>query len=397
MDPGAQAADSRTPVRRRQVFFIHGYDPRSPRAYHLLLARELRRFASLNGIAARIETEPEPTGPEEPAVRWTMRAAWPGGPVETSFDLLDWHDIAARDFRMGKLSRFLTSCRVLWYTHRQRGFRVLLGLNWKFGLFSLYPWIMVAAYALAAIGITWGSAVLAGHAGLPALAALLPAALLLLGFAKLTAVAEKRFYVWYLINDWIFTWRQRTRRDPAAEARFEAFARHIAARSRAAAADETLVVAHSSGCFVALAVVDRALRLDPALGAGGRPLGLLTIGSNTPIAAAGDDNPPTRQAIQALLHEERLRWIEYFAPQDILNFPRLDPVKAFGLDDGGRPPRNPQVRSARFSEIFEHRRIRPLRYRFYEMHFQFLAANDIPGEYDFHRFLLGPGRFGDGL
>ena len=155
--------------------------------------------------------------------------------------------------------------------------------------------------------------------------------------------------------------------------------------------DELLVVGHSSGSFVAIALVARALQIDPVLGR--RPiLNLLTLGANTPIAAGGRDDSPVRRALSALVTSDRVRWVDYYAPQDVLNFPFLDPVPAFGLDLEGRRVHNPSVRSAKFKEIMDQERYRKSRYRFYDLHFQFICANDISGDYDFYRFLAGDSR-----
>ncbi|MCR0985259.1 hypothetical protein [Roseomonas populi] len=381
----AEASEPPARVRRRHVFYVPGYDPRSPRTYFLLFSRELRKFAALHGIAARMRA-----AKEEGTARWHIAADWPEGPVETVVDCLSWHEIAVRDFAVPKWRVALLSLRVVWEALISGTVAQMLRLNWKFGVFSLYPWAMALLYALVALGLVAGCLALAGALGFPRLAGLAPAAPLLFGLLRVTEYLDRRFYVWYLINDWIFTWRHRTSRDPEADARFEAFAHRVAEAARDPALDEVLVIGHSSGSFVAISIVERARRLMGATGGEGPCLSLMTIGGNTPIAVAGGLPSPTRKAMQALVTDEGMLWVDYFAPQDVLNFPWLDPVRAFRLDLGGRPRRNPSVRSARFKEIFSAERYAELAYRFYELHFQFLRANDRPGEYEFYRFLAGP-------
>ncbi|MBP0493900.1 hypothetical protein [Roseomonas indoligenes] len=372
-------------VRRRHVFYVPGYDPRSPRTYFLLFSRELRKFAALHGIAARMRA-----GKEDPSTHWHIAADWPDSPVETVVDCLSWHEIAVRDFAVPKWRVALLSLRVLGVAIRTGTVVQMLRLNWKFGIFSLYPWAMATLYALAALGLVAAFLALAAALGLHPLAGLVPAALGLFGLLRLTEYLDRRFYVWYLINDWIFTWRHRTHRDPQADTRFEDFARRVADAARDPTLDEVLVIGHSSGSFVAISVTARALELLGEAGREGPRLSLMTIGGNTPIAAAGRPETRTRRAIRNLVTDDRLFWVDYFAPQDVLNFPWLDPVSAFRLDLGGRPRHNPTVRSARFREIFSAERYAELAYRFYELHFQFLRANDRHGEYEFYRFLAGP-------
>ncbi|WP_338665642.1 hypothetical protein VQH23_10785 [Pararoseomonas sp. SCSIO 73927] len=387
MIPAEDRAEAGRPparVRHRRVFYVPGYDPRSPRTYFLLFSRELRKFAALHGITARMRA-----GKEDPATSWHVTADWPGGPVKTTVDCLSWHEIAVRDFAVPKWRVALLSLRVLWDAVWTGTVWRMLRLNWKFGIFSLYPWGMALLYALAALGLVAACLTLAGAVGLPRLAGLAPAALGLYGLLRLTEILDRRFFVWYLINDWIFTWRHRTRRDPEADARFESFARRVADAAEDPSLDEVLVIGHSSGSFVSISIVARARELMREVE--GRPrLALMTVGGNTPIAVAGRQPSPARAAMQALVTDGGMLWVDYFAPQDVLNFPWLEPVAAFRLDLGGKPPRNPSVRSARFREIFSEERYAEMAYRFYELHFQFLRANDRHGEYEFYRFLAGP-------
>ena len=386
MDPTPGGTGAR--IRRRHVLYVPGYDPRSPRIYFLLFSRELRKFAALNRVAASLKRDVEPAPPDRPGTRWRLAARWPDGPVETTVEVMDWHDLCARDFAAPKWRQLLTSLRVLLYAVTSGTLPAMLRLNWKFGLFSIYPWAMMVSYLVIAIGLIAAILALASALGLPWWAGIPPAAAALYGGLRITERLDARLYVWYLVNDWIFTWRHRTRRDPVIAERFELFARHLARTARASDADELLVIGHSSGSFVATGIVARALELDPAVGREGPALRLLTLGANTPIAAAGRDAPPARAAIAALVPEDRVTWIEYFAPQDVLCFPWLDPVAAFGI--AAAPRRNPHVRSARLKEIMTPERYAAMAWRFYRTHFAFLDANDLPGEYDFYRFLAGP-------
>ena len=56
--------------------------------------------------------------------------------------------------------------------------------------------------------------------------------------------------------------------------------------------------------------------------------------------------------------------------------------------DGER--HNPTIRSAKFKEIILPATYRKIRWNFFRMHFQFLMANEIPGEYDYPMIVCGP-------
>src|SRR5208283_1837586 len=70
---------------------------------------------------------------------------------------------------------------------------------------------------------------------------------------------------------------------PDWDVRMEVFAGYVVDALRLSNADEAIVVGHSSGSFLAVEVLDRALARDPALGRHHPRLRLLTIGANFPI------------------------------------------------------------------------------------------------------------------
>jgi hypothetical protein len=51
---------------------------------------------------------------------------------------------------------------------------------------------------------------------------------------------------------------------------------------------------------------------------------------------------------------------------------------------------NPTIRSAKFKETILPATYRKIHWNFFRMHFQFLMANEIPGEYDYLMIACGP-------
>lgn len=386
--PGDPAA-----VRRRHVFYIPGYDPRSPRTYFLLFRRELRKWATLSGVTAELARSPG----DEGETAWRLRAEGASGEVSARFDFLRWDDLVAREFALSPARRLLTSVAVLADALWSGWAASMARWSWKFGLFAAYPWVMAALYSAVGLGLAaagYGAWLLAGGSAAAGVVAVVGTAACLYAWARLTVRWEPKLYVWYLVNDWIFTWRHRRGVDAAARERFERFAGRVAAAAESGEADEVLLIGHSTGSVVAVEVAARVLELAPTLGGHGRPLALLTIGANTVIAAGGRRETSTRRAVAALVCDTRVRWIEYFAPQDVMNFAKLDHRRVNRIDLAGRVQVNPVVRSARFKEIFSEATYRRVLWRFFDLHFQFLRANDVPGEYDLYRMLAGPERFG---
>lgn len=398
--PGLAAAIPGT-VRRRQIFYIPGYDPEGRTRYRMLFVREFSRYAKRFGLP-KPGIGPATLSPDGLVQSWSVAAepAWAG--ARTDYDVLLWDDLVARDFArsrfvsagllvLGTLQVILTGLIVRFYR-----------LNWKYGNVILYPFVLLLVLGL-------GTGVIAGvvHAhlgdrfghslGWP-LWATVPLGLLVgLGWIKAIEALLNRAFFWQLLNDWVFNWQHGQGWRPDYAARLDAFADHVLARLAALAAegasvDEVMLVGHSSGAMTAVEVAARVLARDPTLGTGAANFALVTLGSGLPLVALQPRAARLRAEIAALCTSRRLVWVDYQAPQDWMNFPGFNPLHHLGLDLHGQPVANPLVRSARFRDILCPETYRRVRFRPFRMHFQFLLANERPGAYDFFAMTLGPQR-----
>jgi pimeloyl-ACP methyl ester carboxylesterase len=200
----------------------------------------------------------------------------------------------------------------------------------------------------------------------------------------------RKAYVYHVLDDWIFHWQDTLGRRPDFDARLDRFGRHLAAAARDSSVEEILVVGHSTGAIVAIECVARALARDPKLGRHGPGLALLTIGARVPISALWSSARRLREAIARVATEPSLLWVEYQAPQDPFHAFRFDPVRDLQLDLGARARANPVIRSARFKQTLLPHTYRRLRLQFFRLHFQFLMANERPGECDYLMIACGP-------
>ncbi|WP_430913606.1 alpha/beta hydrolase [Methylobacterium sp. sgz302541] len=389
------------PVRRRHVFYIPGYDPEGRTRYRLLFVRELTRRTKRFGEGKRAIS---PASLSECGLvqSWRVGAHAQTNGAETSYDVLLWDDIVARDFaRPRALSVALllagtTHCIVAGAMAR------FYRLNWKYGNVILYPFVMVLLLAL--VSVVLGMVVhdhlgdRFGHSMRLPLWASVPAAILV-GILWIAAIETllNRIFFWQLLNDWVFNYQHGQGRRPDYVRRLDVFADHMIARVAELAAageavDEVMIVGHSSGALTAVEVAARVLARDPRLGEGATNLALVTLGSGLPLVAIQPQAAALREEVKALVTSPRLVWLDVQAPQDWMNFPGFIPQKDLALDLGDAPVANPLVRSACFREILSPETYARVKNRPFRMHFQFLLANDVPGAYDFFSMTLGPQR-----
>ncbi|CAA2139068.1 alpha/beta hydrolase [Methylobacterium bullatum] len=407
--PGARAARThddaaRGPVRRRHVFYVPGYDPEGRTRYRMLFVRELTLHAKRFGEPKRRPGRAV-MGADGLSQRWTVAAEPEVGGAETSYDVLLWDDIVLKDFARwrivsvlllfaGSLQAIVSGMAVKFYR-----------LNWKYGNVILYPLGLILLLTLVSgliahqIHAHLGDGF--GHSMQWPAWVTVPLGLAagLVWIKSLDVLLERAFF-WQLLNDWVFNWQhgQGWRRDY--ETRVDAFAalvvdRLAAFRTEGTELDEVLILGHSTGALTAVEVAARVLAADPVIGTGTTAFSLLTLGSGLPIVALQKEARRVQSDIASLVVSERIVWVDYYAPQDWMNFPDFDPVERLPLDLGGRPPRNPLVRSAKFREIIDPETYLKVRWRPFRMHFQFLFANDRRGEYDFFAMALGPQRLGE--
>lgn len=386
-DAGAGSADGR--VRRRAAFFVPGYDPRRPAFYHGLFASELAAAARLRGFGASAGPLEEAEGPT-PRVALDAAGTHEGAPwaTRTSLTLLRWDDLIREPFRKAFLPRLPMLLQVGLQLHLTGVFRRLGRVDKEFAAFIAYPYVMTF-FLLMAIPFT-------GIAVWSLVDAVAPAAALPAGLAVSAAIAwggyrtEKRLYLRYLLEDWLFSFAHERGEIDTLAARTEIFADAIVAAVRDPGVDEVLIVGHSSGAFLAPEALARAFARDPDLGRRGPALSLLTVGTIAPLMLADTDAFRYRDAVARLADEPSLTWHEVQSRHDVMNVAPSDPAALSGRFTG--PVRWPKIMKLSMPLVANPGQLGLFRERlmFFRTHFRWLRANERVAWYDFYGILTGP-------
>jgi len=367
---------ARTTVAKRLVFHVGGYDPITPHAAaQRRFVRELQRFGLTWSVKASVHTLKD--GVDE--TKWNVTAIGPNWQVEADYHLIRWDD------EIGNISR-----RAIWrrIPHGMIAFLdfaaagALWGYfrtNWYYAGFFLYPFVMfgalvAAAFLFGVITFDIGGSLLIGVvAGLLALTALL-------------AGPWRWLHIDTLFDDWIFSREYIRSGNSTIDKKLERFAAEIVAAARSSNADELLVVGHSLGAVIAVDLLDRALRLDPALGVGGIPVTFLTIGSSILKIGLHRGARRFRAAVERVGRAPGIFWGDYQARVDIMNFYKTNPMAEMSL-----PAENgPVIRLVELGRTLEHAMYRRIRLNFYRLHCQFISGNDRRAVYDYFMLVCGP-------
>jgi hypothetical protein len=380
-----------SPVRRRHVLYIPGYDPDAKARSRSLFVRELIRYGRRFGLVQRDVTRPEEL-PDVPGSRWHVTAARDDWTTETTYDVLLWDDLVRRDFRRPVafiIARALaTALHALMSGLTLRLFR----MNWIFASVTIYPVVMVLLLGLLAAGAGLIALLAAGAIGLHPAWGALAGVVLAAGVVTTARGFFGRWYVWHLLRDWLFNWDHGRGARSDYWARVERFAEHLVSIATTSDADEILVVGHSSGAGMAVEIVGRALERDPRLGRHGPDIAVATLGTSHPVSAMNNGADAIRGLLRGVMTEADVLWVEFQAPQDWLNAAGFNPVRMLPLGLSEAECHNPVIRSALFRDVTSQATYRAILKSPFRLHFQFMMANEKPGAYDYVMMLLGPMR-----
>ncbi|MFY0680218.1 MAG: hypothetical protein JXR13_06555 [Thalassovita sp.] len=371
-----------TYVRTRRVFYIPGYDPIHPRRYRELYRKESAAQAEISGyeIGLKAKTTKGPYG-------WHVNALIEEQSVTADVEVLYWADLVRDSMDQGIVSTYVQLARTAWTYIGSGALWRLMKLRKGPVIAALYPVVFLLVQLAVALALAWGAARLLGL--------LHPwASLLGLGVIPLVLTwfrkQDGKFFAYYLMHDYAYSARTKGSNPPELEARIAEFKDLITAALQTDV-DEVLVVGHSSGAHLAVSILSDLIREGGAPSEGPR-LSFLSLGQVVPMVSFLPKADRLRRDLRYLSARSEVYWLDVTAPGDGCAFALCDPVAVSGV--AGPDKAWPLVLSAAFTQTLSPERWKELRWRFFRLHFQYLCAFDVPGDYDYFRITAGPQTLG---
>lgn len=366
-------------VKKRCVFFLGGYEPIPPERQRERYIRELSRSERVWSVKTQVgQLE---LARERMVGTWRIAAHGPNWTTDAEYNSLLWHDIVLADFaRPGwrRVPRAVAAFADFILTGTAfRYFRV----NWRYGLFFTYPLALLVSFAALALYLASFLPAL----GLPLPFLVVPLAALAI-FAMLLVWPGRFLMLDYMMDDWIFGHELIRRSRPDFDQRLEGFAQVLAEVLRHGGYDEVVFAAHSLGCAIKIAVVDRALQLVPDFGKNGERLSLLSTGSSLLKIAFHPKGGWLRDAIVRVSANPAIFWIEYQTMADPISFYKVDPLAALKLPATGRPI----IRRVHIRDMLEASTYRRFKANFFRLHRQLVMGNEKRYFYDYYMICCGP-------
>ncbi len=366
-------------VKKRSVFFLGGYEPIPPERQRERYIRELARSGRVWG--AKTEVGPLEMEPERMVGTWRIAASAPNWSTNAAYHSLLWHDIVLADFARPAWRRVLRAVVAFGdFILTGTAFRYF-SVNWRYGLFFAYPVMLLLAF----VALSFYAASFLPALGVPVPYLSVPLAVIAL-FALLMVWPGRFLMLDYMMDDWIFGHELVHRTRPDFDQRLEGFAQELAEVLRRGDQDEVVFGAHSLGCALKIAVVDRALQLVPDFGKNGETLSLLSTGSSLLKIGFHPKAGWLRDMVARVSAHPAIFWVEYQSMADPISFYKVDPLAALKL------PATPQfhIRRVHIRDMLEASTYRRFRGNFFRLHRQLVMGNEKRYFYDYYMICGGP-------
>ena len=364
-----------TVIRKRQVYYLSGFDPRGARFYHQLFREEAGRQAALIGVQMRVGPRVK-TG--DHAVTWQVEVEGNGQKTVTRHSFLAWDDIIREHWPasiwtvIGRLPRFYMAYALT------GTFTRLWGRSKRMVATLLTPLVLGLFAGTVAALIVWS---------LPAWLGLPLSAIFLWGAAKL---ADRWQLIW-LSRIYLFVHFWARGGNQALDDRWRVLAKHIDEDMASNPdAEEVLVIGHSIGCMAGVAVLGELLKAFGSGEGNGRflagKLRFITLAHSIPVLSFFPTAAVFRERAQVVAGSS-VPWLDISAPIDPLCMALSDPLAG----SGSLVPRQARVivRSARFDRMFAPDKYKALVRDAFRIHFQYLMSTDLPVWNDYFSITAG--------
>lgn len=376
-------------MRKRETFYLAGYDPRGARQYYNLYKKEAALQEKVNAMHMDISARKRSDAHMQ---SWQIRSSSTIDnnlyTTQTNYHHLEWDDLIRKVWKKNILALF----KDLFYVLKHY---VFTGIIFKYA--KTAPTQMIAAfypvlYLLMALYVSY---MLCSY--LFSFLSLHFYVLLSLSLSLLCAYAVMRFFifvgnkmaVFWLLRIYVFALKYVYEKDSALEERLEAFAKNIRntlLASEKNAVDEVLIVSHSVGTIIAIPIMAKVLQAGVSKESLSK-VSIMTLGECIPIVSFLPDAYEYHEQMSTLASAKSLCWIDYTTPIDGACFPLMDYYQHSGLEI--EEHNKPLYQSPRFHTLYSKEHYAALRKNRYLTHFIYLHATDYAGVYDFFKMTAG--------
>lgn len=373
-----QAETSSGRVAERVVLHFPGFEPLDAARHRDRYQRALQKTAELWGLSAEVGTLHQ----DGDCPYFDVETTGPGaaGRVSSRVIILDHGDIVGQLARRPLLTRllrgFVSAGTVVW----QGGALGYFRHAWRFGLFFVFPFLLMILGMLASLAIAtypWWLGVSPWHYPVAIAAGLL-------FFVRIFVPWSDRFHTLHLFADWEVAVAASRLDNPAVNAWIEACVRS-ARRAFDLDADEYVVSSHSMGSSMAVHTIGTLLEREPGLFDGKR-VAFVTLGGATLQCALLRSAQTLRARVGKIARDRNIFWLEVQCLTDIISFYKSSVTALTGHPDAPQP----RLTFLRIRNMLSPERYRKIKRDFLRVHRQYVLGSDRRTNFDFGLMTAGP-------
>lgn len=363
-------------IKSRIVLHFPGFEPLDARQ-HL---ERFNRASALTVQAWKINIKNGSLGSDAPSHAFKSKAHGPNWETNSNIHILDISNYLAtldeRPFWIKLFTGYLAFFKVIAWGGAWQYFRHA----WRFGLFFLFPFLVMTIGICAALYIVFFPILF----GLPVWTLALSVLLAVGLFKYLFLPASNKAHTMLLFSDWKCATDLAQIRDPDLT-KLTAALVSDAKQAMQGTADEYLIVSHSIGAQFAVQTIGTLLEQYPALFEN-KTIVFATVGSGLLQTALLMPAKEMRRHISAIADHENISWFDVQCRTDVVNFYGAKVAQAAGYNG----TREPKIINVRVRAMLEKSRYKRVKHDLMRVHRQYIMGNDHRANFDFPLLCAGP-------
>jgi hypothetical protein len=369
-------------IQHRHVFYLSGFDPRGASFYHRIFKEEASKQSNLNGIKVKVSARKKHNDFSQ---GWTIEAQDQGQKVRTQYEFLRWDDIIRQNWITSFWRIFIDFLYVSWVYITTGTLKRVAKASRTSAITGLYPAVYITISGLLAIFLCYGCIALFSPFDLQWLGWLV-GLIVFSTFIYGAKIAGDRINVFWLLRIYAFTARWAAGDMKSLDKRIGHFADHIFEVLQKNKQDEVIIVSHSVGTMLAVAITAQVLRKIDDYQVN-QIVNMITLGECIPLLSLLPKANAIKENLACLSSTHHLYWVDYTSPADGACFPLVDPVSISLPEQQFK--NSPLLLSTRFHKLLSAKHYKKIRRNFYKMHFLYLMSSDRLGQYDFFAMITG--------
>lgn len=369
-----------TVASKRHVFYLSGFDPRGASFYHRLYQEESQKQAYLLNAEIKVGKR---THNEAYCNDWAVDAAWQNPQegeqiVHTDYCFLIWDDIVRQHWERS-LPKLILKLIPSYIGYMRSGAFKFIRQDYRGPFFSaLYPVLFLIILLIVSVMLGVVSSMLLSFILQPIFAFFIGFLAFITSFAAGISLANKLGVFW-LLRTYLFVYELGLHDSSIILSRIRHFIEVIETKQKRNHVDEIIVIGHSVGSIVAVHLVAMLLKQYPHLTS---KIKLVTLGQCVPLQSGMRQAKLLNTHLSLLQNQPTVYWSDFVARADSLAFIKNHPPLALKTNF-------PIVKIVRFFNSFHSKTYAMIKRNKLRLHFQYLMASEIAGDYDYFRLTAG--------